>query len=190
MCWSGNSCRPGARSVFLNWRLCAGAGGGGGEGDPFELFVQIKSNQIKSSDAAQLCNFFARDFVSRVELALLMDSVGLSLFSSPVMRFQMAVSHCRGWGWASPSKRSTSSRCPSLSNNKQRVVNRRRENQVTHREVGVPILSNIISSPWLLTDHVDTSKAQERPRSSFMQLLVQSHNPTCDNGNWREESSF
>jgi hypothetical protein len=81
----------------------------------------------------------------------------------------MAVSHCRGWGWASPSKRSTSPRCSSRSNNKQRVVNRRRDNQVTHskrkEQRGVwciPLLScNIISSPCLLTPTSTTPRRKK-----------------------------
>ena len=48
-----------------------------------------------------------------------------------------------------------------------------------------PILSKFISSRCPLT--VNTSTSQERPPSflpSFMPLLVQSHNPSCDNTKW------
>ena len=156
--------RAGARSVFWIW---AGAGGGWA---------------WCGAILKQFFHSFACYLFSRVGLALLIDSIGFSLFFwgglpagilHPECLFQMAVSHCRGWGWASPSKRSTSPRCSSRSNNKQRVVNRRRDNQVTHskrkEQRGVwciPLLScNIISSPCLLTPHVNNSTSQERPPS-------------------------
>ena len=152
--------RAGARSVF--W-ICAGAGGG---------WAWFWSNFSLFRLLSLLQGWTRIDHGFSWFLSLFWGGLPAGILHLECL-FQMAVSHCRGWGWASPSKRSTSPRCSSRSNNKQRVVNRRRDNQVTHskrkEQRGVwciPLLScNIISSPCLLTPHVNNSTSQERPPS-------------------------
>ena len=123
-------------------------------------------------------------------------------FTQTAFQIQMD-SNCKGWGPASPFKgfTSTGDHLSNKQTNKEKAFRfpwrrkngceqKRRESseKVAWQQVQSirgPILSKFISSRCPLT--VNTSTSQERPPSflpSFMPLLVQSHNPSCDNTKW------
>ena len=107
-----------AKIRILNSKCDAGAGGGAWCDQNFQQLFSIV--QLAASSFLLHIGFCWSFFLV----------VCLFFSSSPGMPFQMA-SHCRGWGQASPAKRSTWTRWKVLSNNKQ-----------TNRQVSASVKTN------------------------------------------------